>query len=99
MTDLACPVCLGTGEHDECWHDVSVFEPCPYDHPCPECDGLGVAAWAVEAAANGLPEVFLEQQPDNRVDGIPNVLGPGSATNRRIAVAVLAAVREEAKNQ
>ena len=85
-TDLTCKPCDGTG-----WANPDY----PAAGSCDVCDGSGVAAWAVEA---GSKIMFKKgwtceyHEPDASCETCIDLHG-------RTATAVLAAVREEAKNQ
>ena len=88
MTDLSCTTCKGNGKASE-------FTAIPNDgkgeswnvvyDSCPDCDGSGVAAEAVEAAALAM-HVTDEGARE-------------ASYYREMATVGLAAVREEAKNQ
>lgn len=105
LTDLSCSTCEGTGDGFDCsihgfigHHEVRTDKTCPRPlrvlqqcqqlltrtQPCPDCGGSGIAAWAVEAAKD--------------VDLFDGVAHYRERTIAEIAVDVLTAVREEAKN-
>ena len=84
-TDLACKPCKGTG-----WHPDRIARAGdPNTDPCPDCAGSGVAAWAVEAGASGSLDRMGKHEHTAKEWEMAT----------EIATAVLAAVREEAKNQ
>lgn len=80
MSDLSCPTCGGTGELVE---SIPVGH---FDHrPCPDCDGSGVAAWAIETAAACLR--------------LPGIRVNGEGNSRFWAEAMLLAIRKEGANR
>ena len=103
-TDLACKPCKGTGEGFDCpvhgfvgHHEVRTDKTCPRPistlqqcqvaltrtQDCPGCVGSGVAAWAVEAGVTIMVGAFDRPPITAKIE----------------VQTVLAAVREEAKNQ
>ena len=115
MTDLACKPCEGTGYTSDELACIGRYQQAlkdglsdhearaegwPDNEICPDCGGSGIAAWAVEAGAKVLVQL-LHEVPDDEIedDWCSNMDNEVKAGWSKWATDVLAAVREEAKNQ